>query len=204
MHTWPYEGTFYLIQPKKFLGTNIYKIGFTKETKPPYKRIKSYNKGTITYLTLKLRCANWFEWMIRVLFDEIFEVSHGREWYKGEHQKMTNEILKYYNKILAYDNSLKNENKHILEQYEKKCKEQPNVYNNHPLDTFLLFICKQIRNKYRTFGTSHQLEQIYVDFDYNNQWSTIYNRYKFKQNISFILGNLHFYNIQQYSEQLLC
>lgn len=44
----------------------------------------------------------------------------------------------------------------------------------------------------------------YLYVDYNNQWSTIYDRYKFKQNISFILGNLHFYNIQQYSEQLLC
>ena len=41
----------------------------------------------------------------------------------------------------------------------------------------------------------------YLYVDYNNQWSTIYNKYKFKQNISFILGNIHFYNIQKYSEK---
>ena len=68
-----YEGTFYFIQPKNFLGTNIYKIGLTRETQPPYKRIKSYKKGTIIYLTLNIDCVNDFETLIRSLLDNTFE-----------------------------------------------------------------------------------------------------------------------------------
>jgi tRNA(Glu) U13 pseudouridine synthase TruD len=196
-----YEGTFYFIQPKKFLGTNIYKIGLTRATKPPYNRIKGYKKGTIVYLTLKIDCVNDFETLIRNLFDYKFEKSHGREWYNGNSQEMIDLILKYYNKILIYDNYLKNENTHILEDYKKEYKEAFMFAPYHPLKLYIYAQCKKIYNK--RYEERFEIEQIYIDFDYNNQWSTIYDRYKFKQNISFILGNLHFYNIQQYSEQLL-
>jgi len=196
-----YEGTFYFIQPKKFLGTNIYKFGLTRETKPPYNRIKSYKKGTIIYLTLNIDCVNDFETLIRHLFDYKFEKSHGREWYKGDKQEMIDLILKYYNKILIYDNYLKNENTQILEDYKKEYNEAIMFHPYHPLKLYIYSLCKKILNKYDDFS-KFEIEQIYVDFDYNNEWSTIYNRYKFKQNISFILGNLHFYNIQKYSEEI--
>lgn len=197
-----YNGTFYFIQPKKFLGTNIYKIGLTRETQAPYNRIKSYKKGTIIYLTLNIDCVNDFETLIKRLLDYTFEKSHGREWYKGDKEAMIDLILKYYNKILLYDNYLKYENTQILENYKKEYNEALMFCPKHPLKLYIYYLLGKHYNK--IYEEKFELEQIYVDFDYNNQWSTIYNRYKFKQNISFILGNLHFYNIQQYSEQLLC
>lgn len=184
----PDIGLFYLVQPKIFLGTNIYKIGITNSGF--YKlyndyidiftnknnimlnidglncdcisRIQSYKQGTITYLVVGIEDVNIFENAIIREFNSNFELYKGREFFTGDCDKMKDLIKNKYNEFMN------------------------NKYK---------FMRKYCFDKNR---------EIYIDFDINNNWCTIYNRYKFKQNISFILGNLHFYNIQQYSEQLLC
>ena len=184
----PDIGLFYLVQPKIFLGTNIYKIGITLDgggykLHDAYKdiftnkdnimlnidvncdcisRIQSYKQGTITYLVIGIENVKIFERAIITEFNSHFTLHKGKEFFIGDCNRMKDLIKNKYNEFIN------------------------NKYK------FMRKYC---------FFKDHQ---IYVDFDYNNQWSTIYNRYKFKQNISFILGNLHFYNIQQYSEQLLC
>ena len=55
-----FKGTFYLVQPAEYLGTNIFKMGLTRATEPPYKRLKDYKEGTIVYLTLLINAVNIF------------------------------------------------------------------------------------------------------------------------------------------------
>jgi len=184
----PDIGLFYLVQPKIFLGTNIYKIGITNNGN--YKlyddyidiftdndnimsnikgldcnniyRIQLYSQGTITYLVIGIENVNIFEKAIINTFCSHFKLYKGREFFIGDCDRMKDLIKNKYNEFMI--------NKYKFMRtysYDKYCR-------------------------------------IHIDLDINNKWNTIYNRYKFKQNISFILGNLNFYNIQQYSEQLLC
>ena len=182
----PDIGLFYLVQPKIFLGTNIYKIGITNNGN--YKlyddyidiftdndnimsnikgldcnniyRIQLYSQGTITYLVIGIENVRIFEKAIIRAFNSHFTLHKGKEFFIGDCNRMKDLIKNKYNEFIN--------NKYKF--MKKYC-----CFKDH---------------------------QIYVDFDYNNQWSTIYNRYKFKQNISFILGNFHFYNIQKYSDEI--
>jgi hypothetical protein len=170
-------GLFYLVQPKIFLGTNIYKIGITSDG-GGYKlhddytdiftnkdnimlnidglncdsicRIQSYKQGTITYLVIGIENVNIFERAIIREFNSHFTLHKGREFFTGDCDRMKDLIKNKYNEFMN------------------------NKYK---------FMRKYCFDKHR---------EIHIDFDINNKWCTIYNRYKFKHNISFILGNLHF------------
>lgn len=135
-----FKGTFYLVQPAEYLGTNIFKMGLTRATEPPYKRLKDYKEGTIVYLTLLINAVNIFERLMRYDFERKFKLYKGKEYFEGDYKDMKDEIMKYYNKINEYQISLKNENKKIIEEYniEKSKKKYTCEIPNHPLINYMI------------------------------------------------------------------
>ena len=159
-HFKPDIGLFYLVQPKIFLGTNIYKIGITWDggckLRNDYKdiftnkdnimlniddidcdsisRIQSYKQGTITYLVIGIEKVRIFENAIKRVFHSHFTLHKGKEFFIGDCNRMKDLI-----------------------------KNKKNEFINNKY---------KFMRKYCCFKD----HQIYVDFDYNNQWSTIYNR----------------------------
>ena len=95
-------GIIYLIQPKEFIGKNVYKVGFSKQT--DLKRCLSYGKGS-KYISIH-ECKNP-RIIERILIDEFntkFEKYKGCEYFKG----VFSEIYEIFNKLVIEYNSDEN------------------------------------------------------------------------------------------------
>jgi hypothetical protein len=80
-------GMLYLIQPAHLIGTNHYKIGCSSKSSID-SVIYCYKKGT-RYLII-LECDNAFDIKkkIKDVFNENFKLIAGREFFKGDENKM--------------------------------------------------------------------------------------------------------------------
>ena len=116
------RGIIYLIQPPDFVGTDIYKIGYS--SKPDLSRCKDYGKG-VRYICI-CECENpqELEKKLIIKFNEIFILHKGKEYFRGDKSKMRKELNKLFDE---------HENLQIPIQ-DEKCKEI-NEFKNDGNDT---------------------------------------------------------------------
>lgn len=104
------DGMIYLIQPAELVGTNRYKIGFSKE--PNLSRCnKGYSKGSRYLYIGEHQNAKKLESKIIEIFNQKFKLISGREYFEGNEQDMKNELLKiirdFENKKIENINNIK-------------------------------------------------------------------------------------------------
>jgi len=76
----------YLIQDINDIGTNIYKIGKTNQL--PDQRFKGYEKGSYPFRISKVDNCNYREKELINIFKEKYELARGREYFRGDLNKM--------------------------------------------------------------------------------------------------------------------
>ena len=92
-------GTIYLLQPREYIETNVYKIGFSH--KNDLKRCLSYGKDTKFISIHECKNPSVIENIIKDEFNNKFEKYKGYEYFKGN----ISEIYKLFNKIVIdYNN----------------------------------------------------------------------------------------------------
>jgi hypothetical protein len=87
---------FYFVQPKEYLGTNIYKVGITNKNNIPLKRLCDYRKGTIVFLVLAMENVDCFEMKILLELNKICKIHKGKEYFEGDYELILEKILKTY------------------------------------------------------------------------------------------------------------
>ena len=82
------EGAVYIVQIREFLGTNIYKIGKTKQE--GLRRVRSYPNGTILLLQVACKDCNKIEKEVISLFRSkyILKQELGNEYFEGDGKSM--------------------------------------------------------------------------------------------------------------------
>jgi hypothetical protein len=103
--------TNYIIQEREFIGSNIYKIGKTKQ--PNLKRTGQYPKGSIQKITKDVPDCDSIKREIIRIFDNKFHNRRdiGREYYEGDYDKMETDfldIIKNFNSSNREDKKVKN------------------------------------------------------------------------------------------------
>ena len=83
----------YIIQEREFVGTNVYKIGKTKQENT--KRINSYSKGSELELQIKCTNCDLKELQLITLFKEkyIHRRDLGNEYFEGNVNNMKRDIF---------------------------------------------------------------------------------------------------------------
>lgn len=111
------KGIIYFIQPAELVGTNRYKIGYSKS--PNLKRCnKGYKKGS-RYIFI-MECNNPFilEKNIKEEFNKLFKLIAGSEYFEGDENMMRKTFLKTIEEFEEsnLDNNL---SKDIISQFNK-------------------------------------------------------------------------------------
>ena len=75
------HGILYLIQPKKYHGTNIYKIGASGKSN--FERIRSYSKDSTCILTIGCKYPFRIEEKILEEYNQKFRLAKGKEYFEG-------------------------------------------------------------------------------------------------------------------------
>jgi hypothetical protein len=81
----------YLVQPEKYLNTNIYKIGMSHRSNDD--RTKSY--GTNANVLFIMQCNRPFnlENQIKLVFMEKFKLHSGKEYFEGNETEILNTFI---------------------------------------------------------------------------------------------------------------
>lgn len=111
----------YLIQPAEYINTSIYKIGCSRNSNL-MRCHTGYKKGSRYIYIMECERALLLERKIREKFNMIFELVHGREYFKGDEELIKEEfyeIVKKHNKEPHSQQLCNNKIKNIVE-YNKK------------------------------------------------------------------------------------
>lgn len=141
----------YIIREREFIKTNedIYKIGKTEQMQN--RRFNQYPKGSEILLVICVNDCHVFENKIKKIFNEKFikRPDIGIEYYQGNINVMTYEIMKLYNEENNYnlkDNILGNYNEH-LDIYLYFLKENVK-YNDNKKEKILCSVLYEIFKKW--------------------------------------------------------
>ena len=126
------KGIVYLVQPEEFIGTNIFKIGRSKDSSANLNRIKSYGKGS-SCISINQR-NNTIELEKKIIeeFNKNFKLVKGREYFEGDKEEI-NKLFLYIVSTYTYkenDTDTKNESKSEIEgKIESEVSENKNIEN---------------------------------------------------------------------------
>ena len=104
-------GLIYLVQPSEYIGTNVYKIGYSLQEN--FTRLLSY--GRYTKYICNLNCENplKLETIIIQDFSQKYRLIRGYEYFEGSEQKILNNfielVMKYNNETYEFKKILKTE-----------------------------------------------------------------------------------------------
>ena len=97
------NGLIYLVQPSEYIGSNVYKIGYSLQKN--FIRLLSYGRDTKYICNLNCKNPLKLETIIKKDFIKKYRLIRGNEYFEGSEQEILNNfielVMKYNNE--AYD-----------------------------------------------------------------------------------------------------
>jgi hypothetical protein len=104
-------GLIYLVQPSEYIGTNVYKIGYSLQEN--FTRLLSYGRNTKYICNLNCENPLKLETIIKQDFSQKYRLIRGYEYFEGSEQEILNNfielVMKYNNETYEFKKILKTE-----------------------------------------------------------------------------------------------
>ncbi len=129
-------GIIYLIQPEEFLNSDVLKLGRSVHNtlKRPY---KGYRRKSVIYFVFKCDNAIEVEKKLIEYFNEHFECYQGREYFKGDVNKMKKEFKSIYEKYSIDDENIEDSETEDSETEDNEYEDDENILNEVDLENIL-------------------------------------------------------------------
>jgi len=101
------DGIVYILQPKEYIGTNIYKIGCSRRN---IKRVDEYKKGKRVIVILNTTKPFKLESMIKKIFKEKFKLVKGSEYFSGDENLIKKQFFEIIESVENDNDDISNNN----------------------------------------------------------------------------------------------
>jgi hypothetical protein len=128
-----------LVQPEEYLNTQVYKIGRSGNYK---ERLKDYGKKVITYGVVAIANQKHIEDLLKIEFNDKFDLYRGKEYFRGDINDMKDTFL---NLVMVEDKKYRGLS--LIELYKKLHRSCPYCWESFEFGAVVvkhlqLFSCK--------------------------------------------------------------